>query len=80
MKEFSHRFDFVNGKYLSIFLGGERAYGKIHPRKIDRNNRESTFFFFWSHSYMILFFDMESNLQNVLILKCVSIANKSVEH
>ena len=23
----------------------ERAHGKIHPRKVDKNNRESTFFF-----------------------------------
>ena len=23
----------------------ERAHGKVHPRKVDKNNRESTFFF-----------------------------------
>ena len=70
VKEFSRRFDLVNVKYLSIFLGFfakivkvthfaqvikflERAHGKIDPRKVDKNNRESTFplfFCFFQHN------------------------------
>ena len=66
VKEFSRRFDLVNGKYLSIFLGVfatifkvtqgnnicERAHGKFHPRKVGKNNRESQFSFFFSNVYI----------------------------
>ena len=62
MKKFSRRFELVNRKYLSIFLGvlprivkvahfaqvidfREKAHGKIHSHKADKNNTESTGFF-----------------------------------
>ena len=34
----------------------------------------------WSHSSMILFYNMNSYFYNVLIMKCVSITNVSTEH
>ena len=48
----------------------ERAHGKIHSRRVDKNNRESVFYLFW-------FFYMKSV---EFISKCVLIINLSIEH
>ena len=76
MTKFSRRFDVVNGKFFSIFLGVfagifkvthlaqvinfcEMAQGSIDQPKVDKNNRESTFFFvfvFFQHSSKTSFY------------------------
>ena len=64
--------------FVQVINFRERSYEKIHPHKIDKNNRDSTFSFFWSHACMILFYNMKSNLYNVFLLKYVS--NVSIDH
>ena len=61
MKGFSRRFDLSNRKYLSLEVFTriakvthfaqvinfrDTAQGKIHPRRVDKNNREFTVFRF----------------------------------
>ena len=59
--------------FAKVISFPERAHGKIHPRRVNKNNREIYVFF-------VLFFDMKSNLCNLFILKCVLITNLSIEH
>ena len=60
MKEFSRRFDLANVSFLGVFARivkvthfaqvinfREIPHGKIHPHKVDKNNRESAFFCFY---------------------------------